>query len=250
MRDELQQGLPAMSNPILKPELPKRFYQDVTVEETAGGFEIRLDGRPVRTPIRTLLALPDRTIAEAVAAEWEGQKTHIDPATMPVTRLANTVLDGVANDPAATRDDLARYAETDLIAYRADEPERLVARQAEAWDPLAAWVEERFGARLATAAGVMHVAQDPATITALRARLAEETDPFRLAGLHQMTTLTGSMILALAVADGRLDVAEAWRLAHVDEDWNISLWGEDEEAQARRASRFTDMRAADLFLRR
>ncbi len=198
-----------MSNPIQRPDLPKRFYQNVTVEEIAGGFEIRLDGRPVRTPIRNLLALPDHAIAEAVAAEWARQETHIDPATMPVTRLANTVLDGVANDPAATRDDLARYAETDLIAYRADEPERLVARQAEAWDPIVAWVEGAVRRRLATAAGVMHVAQDPATIAALRSRLAEETDPFRLAGIHQMTTLTGSLILALAVAEGRLDVAEA-----------------------------------------
>ncbi|WP_416355750.1 ATP12 family chaperone protein [Aureimonas phyllosphaerae] len=239
-----------MSNPLQKPELPKRFYQGVAVEETAAGFEIRLDGRPVRTPIRTLLAVPDRVIAEAIAAEWERQETHVDPSTMPVTRLANTVLDGVVNDLGATRDDLARYAETDLIAYRADEPERLVARQAEAWDPLIAWVEARFGARVRTGAGVMHVAQEPATIEALRARLAEENDPFRLAAIHQMTTLTGSLIIALAVAEGRLGSDEAWRLAHVDEDWNISLWGEDEEAQARRASRFTDMRAADLFLHR
>ncbi len=238
-----------MSNPIQKPELPKRFYTDVTVEETAEGFEIRLDGRPVRTPARTLLALPARAPAEAVAAEWAGQGTHIDPATMPVTRLVNTVLDGVANDPNATRADLARYAETDLIAYRADEPERLAKRQAEAWDPLAAWLEERFGVRIATAAGVMHVAQPPETLEALRARLGEESDPFRLAAIHQMTTLTGSLILALAVAADRLDAAEAWRLAHVDEDWNISLWGEDEEAKARREARFADMRAADLLLR-
>ncbi len=249
MRNELQQGFDRMSNTIQKPELPKRFYKDVTIETGASGFEVRLDGRPVRTPARTLLALSSQRVADAVAAEWAAQGTHIDPATMPVTRLANTVLDGVAKDPGATRDDLGRYAETDLIAYRADAPERLVARQAEAWDPLVAWVEERFGVRLAVASGVMHVAQETATLEALRARLHEEADPFRLAAIHQMTTLTGSLILALAVADGRLDAAEAWRLAHVDEDWNISLWGEDDEASARREARFADMRAADQLLK-
>ncbi|RIY01539.1 ATPase [Aureimonas flava] len=237
-----------MSNTLQTPELPKRFYADVTVEETADGFEIRLDGRPVRTPARRLLALSARAPADIVAAEWAGQGTHIDPATMPVTRLVNTVLDGVATDPAATRTDLGRYAETDLLAYRADEPERLVARQAEAWDPMIEWVAERFGARVAVASGVMHVAQAPATLEALRARLDAETDPFRLAAIHQMTTLTGSLILALAVAEGRLGAPEAWRLAHVDEDWNISLWGEDAEASARREARFADMRAAEILL--
>lgn len=232
-----------------KPELPKRFYTEVSVAETPEGFELRLDRRPVRTPARTVLALPSRSSAEAVAAEWEGQGTHIDPATMPVTRLVNTVLDGVAMDPGATRTDLGRYAETDLIAYRADDPERLVERQAEAWDPLIAWIRDRFGVHVAVASGVMHVPQAPDTLQVLRARLDEEADPFRLAAIHQMTTLTGSLILALAVAEGRLGPDEAWRLAHVDEDWNISLWGEDEEAQARRAARLTDMRAADLLLR-
>lgn len=249
MRDELQQDPARMPSTPRKPELPKRFYTEVSVAETPAGFEIRLDGRPVRTPARTMLALPNRSSAEAVAAEWEGQGTHIDPATMPVTRLVNTVLDGVAMDPGATRTDLGRYAETDLIAYRADDPERLVERQAEAWDPLIAWVRDRFGVQVALASGVMHVAQAADTLQVLRARLDEEADPFRLAAIHQMTTLTGSLILALAVAEGRLGPDEAWRLAHVDEDWNISLWGEDEEAQARRAARLTDMRAADLLLR-
>lgn len=238
-----------MSDTLQKPELPKRFYTDVAIEEAPAGFEIKLDGRSVRTPARTLLALPNRALAEAVAVEWRSQGSHIDSATMPVTRLVNTVLDGVAINPSATREDLGRYAETDLIAYRADEPERLVERQAAAWDPMIDWVRERFGVRVAVASGVMHVPQAPDTLDALRHRLSGETDPFRLAAIHQMTTLTGSLILALAIAEGRIDATEAWRLAHVDEDWNISLWGEDDEAKARRAARFTDMRAAELLLR-
>ncbi|WP_182084571.1 ATP12 family protein [Aureimonas sp. ME7] len=238
-----------MSDTIQKPELPKRFYKEVAVEETEAGFEIRLDGRGVRTPARALLAVRKREAAEAIAAEWQAQGTHIDPATMPVTRLVNTVLDGVSQNLDLTRQDLGRYAETDLLAYRADGPDRLVARQREIWDPVLRWAEERFGIKVAVASGVMHVAQSPEMLDALRAWLRSEADPFRLAAIHQITTLTGSLLLALAVSEGHLGEAEAWHAAHVDEDWNIELWGDDEEAKARRTSRFEDMRAAALLLR-
>jgi len=240
-----------MSDAPARPELPKRFYSAVTVVPTAaGGFAIELDGRGVRTPARAVLAVSSLAVAEAIAAEWRQQERVIDPATMPATRLANTVLDGVAPNPEPTREDLSRYAETDLLAYRAEGPERLVARQREAWDPVVRWAEGDLAVLFATGQGVMFVAQPPETVAALRRRVRDETDPFRVAALHQATTLTGSLLLALALARGRLDAAAVWALAHLDEDWNIELWGEDEEARVRRDARFEDMRAAALFLGR
>ncbi len=239
-----------MSDAPARPELPKRFYTSVDIARDEAGLAVRLDGRPVRTPARSLLVVPSEVLASAIAEEWRSQREVIDPATMPVTRLANTVIDGIAPNPDPIRQDLARYAETDLLVYRADGPERLVARQVERWDPIVRWIEEEVAALLAIGRGVMFVAQPPETVAALRARVARETDPFRVGGLHQATTLTGSLILALALAAGRLDAATAWSLAHLDEDWNIEQWGEDEEARARRDARFEDMRAAALMLGR
>jgi chaperone required for assembly of F1-ATPase len=239
-----------MSNVPARPELPKRFYASVDIADEPNGFAVRLDGRPVRTPARSPLTLPTRLAAEGVADEWRSQRDVIDPATMPLTRLSNTIIDGIMPNPEPIRQDLARYAETDLLAYRADGPDRLVQRQAERWDPVVRWVEEEIAALFAVGQGVIYVAQPPETVAALRARLERETDPFRLGALHQATTLTGSLMLALALAAGRLDAATAWSLAHIDEDWNIEQWGEDEEANARRTARFADMRAAALLLGR
>ncbi|ALN73734.1 ATP12 family chaperone protein [Aureimonas sp. AU20] len=237
-----------MSTLPARPDLPKRFYTDVTLVEEEGGFSIRLDGRAVRTPSRAVLSVPARAVAEEVAREWRAQGTHIDPATMPMTRLVNTVLDGVAPDPASVAEDLGRYAETDLLAYRAAEPQRLAALQAEGWDPVMDWASQRTGKSFARGVGVMFVAQPEPTVEALRALVRAEVDPFRLASLHQITTLTGSLLLALAVSEGFLDAERAWALAHIDEDWNIEQWGEDAEAQNRRANRFEDMRMAALML--
>ncbi len=237
-----------MSTVPARPELPKRFYTEVSIVEEEGGFAVRLDGRPVRTPSRALLRVPSRAVADEIAREWDAQETHIDPATMPMTRLANTVLDGVAADAAGVAEDLGRYAETDLLAYRAAEPQRLVDRQTQGWDPVMDWASRRTGQDFARGVGVMFVAQPPASVEALRAIVRAEQDPFRLAALHQMTTLTGSLLLALAVAEGFLDVERAWTLAHIDEDWNIEQWGEDAEARARRDARAEDMRMAALVL--
>ena len=239
-----------MSDLVSTPALPKRFYETVTVEPQDGGFQVKLDGRGIRTPARASVMFPKVEVAEACAAEWSAQSDVIDPATMPVTRLANTVIDGVATQSELTREDLGRYAETDLLAYRAEDPERLVRRQADAWDPIVDWVRQRFGVSLATGTGVMFVRQAPETVEALREAVGRETDPFRLAALHQVTTLTGSLILALALADGRISSQGLWAAAHVDEDWNIELWGEDEEAARRRDSRFQDLQAAALLLGR
>lgn len=227
--------------------LPKRFYTAVDVAPADGGFAVTLDGKPVRTPARNGLVLPRRSVAEAVAAEWRAQGEFVDPGTMPATRLANSAIDGVAVETAAVADETAHYAGSDLLLYRAEAPERLARRQAEAWDPVVAWAEERFGVRFRLAAGVMPIEQDGAVVRAVRDAMPE--DPFVLAGLNTATSLTGSVLLSFAVLDGRLAADAAWAAAHVDEDWNVELWGEDEEAARRRAFRRAEMDAAVLLMR-
>ncbi len=230
------------------PALQKRFYKCAEMHEEAGVFTLRLDGKQARTPARNSLAVPHPRLAAAIAAEWNFQGEHIDPATMPATRLANTAIDGVAARMQEVRDDILAYAGTDLLCYRAGEPEGLVARQRAAWDPILAWAEERFGGRFVLAEGVMHVPQPAATVAAIAAELAAIGDAFRLAGLHVATTLSGSALIALGLAESAIGVDAAWAAAHVDEDWNISQWGADEEAMRRRARRFADFQAAALAL--
>ena len=229
-------------------ELPKRFYEEARAVEENGAWGLRLDGRPARTPARHPLAAPTPALGEAIAAEWNAQGERIDPASMPLTRLANTAIDGVAGRMDEVRADILAYAGTDLLCYRAGEPEGLVARQKAIWDPILAWTEQRFGVRFMLAEGVMHVRQPERTLRAFGEAIAAVVDPFALTGLHMATTLTGSALIALALQEGRLGVDEAWAAAHVDEDWNMQLWGEDEEALARRARRFEDFRAAALAL--
>ena len=237
-----------MSSVHARPALPKRFYKAVTVQPVEGGFSVLLDGRPVKTPGRRPLTVPHEVAAEALRDEWDAQAEHIDPATMPMTRLANTVIEAIAADPMPVRDDIARFIETDLLFYRAAAPERLAERQNALWNPVLEWAEEAFGGRFVLVEGVMHVAQPQASLDGFRKRLTAMTDPFQIAALHQVTTLTGSALLAMAVSEGRLQADEAWRLAHLDEDWTIEHWGADEEAMARRAARWDEMRVAALLL--
>jgi chaperone required for assembly of F1-ATPase len=201
----------------------------------------------VRTPAKAELAVPTRALAEAIAAEWEGQAERIDAATMPLTRLVNTAIDGVAARMSQVQADIAAFAMSDLVCYRADEPEPLVQRQRQHWDPVLAWAREALGARFEVATGLMPVAQPEQTRAAVAASL-EGLDAFRLAALHVMTTLTGSALLALAHARGALTAEAAWAAAHVDEDFQISQWGEDTEAAARRARRWAEMQAASRLL--
>lgn len=231
-----------------KPEAPRRFYKDVTADAVAGGWRILLDGRSVKTPGRAELVLPGYALAEAVAGEWRGQGAQIDPHSMPLTKLANTAIDGVAVNRDAVAEDIVAFAGSDLVCYRAGSPETLAARQSAAWDPLLDWAEAEHGARLMTVEGVMPLDQPAASLDALRAALAG-IDAFPLTALHVMTTLTGSAIVALAHGAGRLSLDEAWAAAHVDEDFQIAHWGEDAEAKARRAARLADMRAASEFFR-
>jgi chaperone required for assembly of F1-ATPase len=217
------------------------------VDGAARAFRVLLDGKPVRTPAKRELALPARPLAEAVAAEWEAQGEHIDPGTMPLTRLVNTVLDGVAGREAEVRADIAKYAASDLLCYRAEGPPELVRRQMEAWDPVLAWARAALGANLVIARGIVPVAQPQAAMGAIGSALVR-LDAFGLAAHHVMTTLTGSTLLALAHAGGRLTAEEAWAAAHIDEDWQIGQWGEDAQAKARRQRRWTDMEAASRLV--
>lgn len=233
----------------MRPALPKRFYKNATVEEREGAFHLLLDGRPARTPARHAVAVPTRALGDALAAEWRGQAEDIDPRAMPLTRIVNSAIDGVAPRHAEVVDDLARYAGSDLICYRAGEPERLVAEQSAAWDPILDWARARLGAQFILSQGVVHVTQPDAALAAIRARLEEPFSPFALAALHVMTTLSGSVLIALAHAAGVLDLDQAWSAAHVDERFQESLWGEDEEAMKRRDAREADFRAASTVHR-
>lgn len=226
--------------------LPKRFYTDVSVGEGEGGYTILLDGRPVRTPARGLLKAPTRALAEAMAAEWAAQQTEIDPFTMPLTRLVNVALDRVAPEAQAVANEVVNYAGTDMLFYRADGPQKLLDRQAKHWDAVLDWMKATHGARFYLAEGITHVAQPEESLAKVRALVP--ADPLRLAAVHSMTTLTGSALLALAVAEGALSADAAWTAAHVDEDFNREQWGEDELATARRAARRTEMDAAAQVL--
>jgi len=181
-------------------------------------------------------------IADAIVAEWEAQKEFIDPLTMPMTRFANSVVDAVVDRVEAVTSDIAKYFQSDLLFYRAGHPEGLVAREAALWDPIVFWAADTLGAHFILAEGIVHVRQPDSAIAAARSALP--TDPWSVAALHVVTTLTGSALLALALLRGVLGQDQVWAAAHVDEDWNIEKWGVDEEVAARRAARLVDFRAA------
>ena len=204
----------------------KRFWKDVAIDADR---VVTLDGKPVRTPGRRPLALPTDALAEAVAEEWRAVGETIDPRTMPLTGLANAATDPIANDPAQFAARLAAYGESDLLCYRADGPPLLVERQAAAWDPLLAWARGRYDVTFAVTEGVMHVAQPAATIARLHEAVAAYDD-FRLAGLSPVVTLTGSLVIGLALIEGGLDADAAWAAAGIDEDWSVEMWGEDWQA--------------------
>jgi chaperone required for assembly of F1-ATPase len=224
----------------------KRFYTSAGVGETDGGFSVTLDGKPIKTPSGKIVIAPKREIAEAIAAEWQAQQEIIDPLTMPLTRLANSVVEAVADRIDAVADDIEKYLGSDLLFYRAGNPERLVAREAAHWDPIVFWAAETLGAHFMLAEGIVHVRQPETAIASARAAFPD--DPWSIAALHVVTTITGSALLALALAHGVREPHQIWAAAHVDEDWNIEKWGTDEEVAARRAARLVDFQAATKIL--
>lgn len=222
----------------------KRFW----TRATAAGGAVALDGRPVRTPGGQPLALPTGALADAVVAEWNAVGETLDPRAMPLTGLANAAIDIVAPDPAAFAAPLAAYAETDLLAYRAEHPAALVAAQAAAWDPLLAWARQRYDAHVEPVAGIRHQPQPPATVARLAQALAAH-DPFALAALAPLVTIGGSLVAALALAERAFDADAVWQAVHHDELWQEAQWGEDALATAARAARRADFDAAARFLR-
>jgi chaperone required for assembly of F1-ATPase len=230
----------------LRTALPRRFYAMATTAVEAGGYAVRLDGKPIRTPARRVLAAPTLALAEAIAAEWQAQKDVIDPAKMPLTRLANAIIDGVADAPLPVAAEIAKYLASDLMFYRAASPQGLVERQAHHWDPILDWARHALGADFKLGEGVVHVAQPEAALTAACAAIPLE--PWRLGAVHSITTLTGSALIAFAMARGALAADAAWQAALVDEDWNMAQWGRDEMAMARRDFRFAEFQAAATVL--
>lgn len=225
----------------------KRFYTKPAMAETAAGFVITLDDKPIRTPSGRQVIVPAREIAEVVVAEWEAQKEFVNPLTMPMTRFANSVVDAVVDRIDAVKEDIAKYFESDLLFYRAGHPEALVAREAAHWDPVLFWTANALGAHFILAQGIVHIRQPESAIAAARAALPD--DPWSIAALHVITTLTGSALLALALLRGVADQDQVWAAAHVDEDWNCEKWGVDDEVAARRAARLVDFDAAARILK-
>lgn len=225
----------------------KRFYTEVGVACADGGFRVLLDGRPLRTPDRRELRLPWRALAEAVAEEWRAQGEEIDPRRMPLTRLATTAVDLLPGRAPAVVEELLDFACHDVLCYRVEHPRELVVRQREAWDPWLDWAARELGVRLAATAGIAAVEQEEAAIERLRALLAE-FDPLSLVGLHAAARVTHSIVLALALARGALDADEAFRLAHLEELWEIEQWGEEREQKKRHAALLAELRAAGTLL--
>jgi len=225
----------------------KRFYREAGIAAEGVGFQILLDGKPARTPAKRPLALPTRAAAEAVAAEWSAQPAEFEPTSLRLTRLVNTAIDRVAAHRRMVVQEVTRFAATDLVCHRADAPAELVRRQQESWQPLVEWVRERFGAALALTTGILPAAQPEAALAAL-GRAVEGYDDFRLTALHAATAAAGSLVIGLALAEGRIDAAEAFAASCLDELFQIEKWGEDREAASRRAALRANIEAASRLL--
>ena len=225
----------------------KRFWKEVAVEREEGGWAIRLDGRPVKTPARAPLVVPSEALAEAIADEWRSVGETIDPRAMPLTGLANAAIDRVAPEPRAFAEGLARYAEADLACYRAEGPRELAARQERSWDELLAWARRRYDVDFVTTCGLMHVAQPDPTVERL-AHAVAALDPFRLAGLSPLVTVGGSLVAALAVVEKALTPEQAWEAVSIDDRWQLEQWGSDAEAEAVLENRRRDFFAAARFV--
>ena len=226
----------------------KRFYRDVTTAGGAGGWSVLLDGKPVRTPARRALEVPTEALAEAIAAEWAAQGDAVEPDTMRLTRLATTAVDLMPQRRGDAVAEAAGYGGTDLLCYRAVAPASLASRQSEAWQPWLDWAERQYDARLVPAAGVMPASQEAVALNALQAAV-ERLDDWRLVGLHAAVTVSGSLVLGLAIERGALGAGEAFSAALLDELYEIEQWGEDAEQSARHARLRSDLEAAERFLR-
>jgi len=227
--------------------LRKRFYEQAASRATDDGFVVELDGRPIKTPGRAILNAPTAELGEAIAEEWNAQETHIVPETMLVTKLANTALDRVGPRKDEVVEEIAAFGGSDLLCYRAEDPESLVARQSEQWDSLLDWLDRQYQARLELASGVIFKEQPPETLARLN-KVVSARSAFELAGLHQAVSLCGSLVLGLALLEFHVTADQAHDLAHLDEAWQAERWGWDEEAQARLEERRKMLKATAKYL--
>jgi chaperone required for assembly of F1-ATPase len=225
----------------------KRFWMQAAAVAESGGWSIALDGKPLRTPGRKPLVVPSERLAQAIAQEWNDAGETVDPRAMPLTGLANAAIDRVEPNPEAFAAGLAKYGESDLACYRAETPRKLVARQEESWDALLAWARRRFDVDFRTTCGIVHVPQPDATVSRL-ANAVASLDPFRLAALSPLVTISGSLLAALAVVEAQLTPEQAWAAVTIDEQWQREQWGEDAEAAAALEMRRRDFFAAARFL--
>jgi chaperone required for assembly of F1-ATPase len=225
----------------------KRVYKTVEARPAEGGWGVALDGRPLRTPAKRELTVPSAPLAAAIAAEWDAQHSEIQPLTMPLTRLAATAIDRTVEKRGEIVSEIANYAATDLVCYRATHPPALAARQEAIWQPLIDWAAGRYDAGLAVTVGIIPTAQSPASLRAY-AGAVDALDHFRLTALQAATTACGSLIIALALYEGRLDAEAAFAASQLDETFQIEAWGEDAEAAKRRAALAEDISAAARFL--
>jgi len=224
----------------------KRFWKEARIAEQANGYGVMLDSRPVRTPAKAELVVPSRALAEEIAREWDAQEGEIKPQAMPVTRAVNAAIDKVSVQHAEVADLLADYGDSDLLCYRADAPDGLVARQTEAWDPMLDWAERTLGARLVPVRGVIHQPQNPAALSTLR-RQVHDMDVFTLTAFHDLVGLSGSLILGFAALSGQHDIRHLWALSRIDETWQEEQWGKDDEATAMAAAKQSGFLSAKRF---
>ena len=225
----------------------RRFWKEVSLEQSTFGYAVRLDGRPVKTPTRNELALPTKRLADAVVAEWESVEKTVDPMRMPMTGFANAAIDRVGVD----RDDfaaaIAAYGETDLFCYRAAEGEALAERQAEIWDPWMNWARDRYDVSFVIIEGIMHQPQPELTLGKLRAAVAAR-GTFELAAMAKLAHLSGSLIATLAVVEHAGSAQDIWNATCLDELWQEELWGADHWAQKNRCDREGEFLQAVRFL--
>ena len=226
----------------------RRFYKAATAGAVPGGFAVFLDGQQLKTPAGAPLALSRQGLAEALAAEWDAQAEEIRPRDMPLMRLLSTALDRIAAEPEPVVAEIAGYGAADLVCYRVEHPAALARRQQAIWQPLVDWATLRYDAPLAVTTGILAQPQPAGALAALRSAVAG-LDPLALAGLHGAVTACGSLVVGLALVEGRIDAAAAWDAAQLEETWQIEHWGEDQEASRRRAAHRADIEATARYLR-
>ncbi len=244
---KIKSGPKFMSKADMEKKLMRRFYKDAGIKKAEDGFLIQLDGKTIKTPVKNQLIVQTEPLALAIAEEWEEQKDHIDPESMLLTKLANTAIDRVDGREETIIQEIAAYISSDLLCYRSENPQELFKQQCEAWDPVLAMFDDQFEIKLETVSGIIHVTQPERSIDNAKEHL-EAFDIYELSALHNMTSMLGSAVLAIAHAKELMDLENLWKLAHIDEDWQISHWGHDEEAMARRSARYREMRTTSKFI--